>query len=65
MSGFSCGSRDLLLLRVGSSLRCGGFSLLVVHELLFSCGGWAPEHVGPLVVARGLSCPVACGILVP
>ena len=29
------------------------------------CGAWAPERVGSLVVARRLSCPTACGILVP
>ena len=33
--------------------------------LLSSCGTWAPEHVGSVVVVCGLSCPAACGILVP
>ena len=30
-----------------------------------SCGVWAPEQAGSVVVAHGLSCPMACGILVP
>ena len=30
-----------------------------------SCSMQAPEHVGSVVVAHGLSCPTACGILVP
>jgi len=38
--------------RTGSSLRCVGFSLVVVYGLS-SCG------------AGGLSCPKPCGILVP
>ena len=29
-----------------------------------SCGTWAPEHVGSVVVALRLSCSTACGILV-
>ena len=32
---------------------------------LSSCGVRAPEHVGSVAAARGLSCPTACGILVP
>ena len=56
------------------SLRAG-FSLVVACGFsLFSCGAWAPErvgsvvlrHAGSLVEARELSsCGVACGILVP
>ena len=54
-----------------------GFSLVVACGLLervgsvivacrcSSCGTRASEHVGPVVVVCGLSCPVACGILVP
>ena len=30
-----------------------------------SCGAWAPEHVGSVVVVCWLSCPTAGGILVP
>ena len=41
-----------------------GFFFAVLHGLLSSCGTWAPEHAGSGVVARGLSCPAACGILV-
>ena len=33
--------------------------------LLSSCGTRALEWAGSVVVACGLSCPVACGILVP
>ena len=55
--GLTCGRWDLLM-------RHTGFSLLV------PCGlqsVWAQQlrRVGSLVVARGLSCPTACGILVP
>ena len=32
---------------------------------LSSCGAQAPERVGSVVVACGLCCPAACGILVP
>ena len=35
-----------------------------VHRLS-SCGVQAPECVGSVVVAHGLNCPAACGILVP
>ena len=46
---------------------------VVARGLLSSCGAWAPErvgsvvckHEGSLLEARGLSCPAACGILVP
>ena len=38
---------------------------LVVRGLLSSCGMRAPKCVGSVVVARELSCPTACGILVP
>ena len=48
------------------ALRCGTqASLVAVCRLLSSCGVWAPERAGSVVVARGLSCPAACGILVP
>ena len=51
-SGLSCGTQDL-------SLQCTGCSLVVVRGLLSSCGSPAPEPVGSVVVAHGLSCPVA------
>ena len=38
--------------------------LVVVRGLLSSCGRWAPEPGGSVVVAHGHSCPAACGILV-
>ena len=66
---------------MGSFLRCVGFSLVVVCEFsLSSCGVWAPECMGSVVcntrtlwlrcvssvvAACRLSCPMACGILVP
>ena len=50
----SCSTRDLLLQHVGSSLQHAGFSLVVVCGLLSSCGVWAPEHTGSLVVAHRL-----------
>ena len=34
-------------------------------RLLASCGTQAPERTGSVVVVCGLSCPTACGILVP
>ena len=39
--------------------------LFVVAHSFCSSGMWALEHVGSVVVAWGLSCLVACGILVP
>ena len=42
---------------------CGLF--VAACGLLSSCGTQAPEHVGSVVAACGLSCPTACGILVP
>ena len=38
---------------------------VAVCRLLSSCGAQAPKRAGSVVVAHGLSCPVACGILVP
>ena len=59
-------ARRIFCCGAGSSLRGAGFSLVVVCGFsLSSCGAWAPEHVGSVVVAHGLSCPAACGILVP
>ena len=65
MQDLHCGIQDLLLWRAGSSLQHVGFSLVVVCGLLSSCGVQAPGRVGSVVVVHGLSCPVACGILVP
>ena len=39
-----------------------GFSLVVARGLQSM---WAPECMGSVVVPHGLSCPVACGNLVP
>ena len=46
------------------ALRCGAGSSLW-HGLLSSCGTQAPGHVGSVVAAVGLSCPMVCWILVP
>ena len=35
------------------------------HMESFACSSWALELVSSIVVARGLTCSVACGILVP
>ena len=37
---------------------------VAVHGLS-SCGAWAPELTGSVVVVCGLFCSAACGILVP
>lgn len=39
------------------------WDLSLVAPRLSSCGTWAPEPAQAFAV-RGLSCPVACGILV-
>ena len=56
---FCCSTWDLLL-------QCTDFSLVVACRFsLSSCGARAPARMGSVVVTRGLSCPTACGILVP
>ena len=40
-------------------------SLVMVHGILSSCGVWAPENVDSVIAVLRLSCPRACGILVP
>ena len=60
------------MLHAGSRLR-HAVSLVTVRGLLSSCGvqvfsscgAQAPGRVGSVAVVRGLSCPTACGILVP
>ena len=64
VSGLSCGMWDLCfgmwdLFFVACRL------FVVACRLLSSCGPRALEREGSVVVARGLSCPEACGILVP
>ena len=44
-------------------MACGPFT--EACSLLSSCGTWAPDLVGSVVVAHRLSCHVACRILVP
>ena len=50
-----------------SGLSCGTWGILVAACRIFRCSMWglSLRHVGALVVAHGLSCPAACGILVP
>ena len=56
---------------MGSSLQPVGSFIAacrlftVVRGLLSNCGSQALERVGSVVVACRLSCPVACGTLVP
>ena len=54
--GLSCGAQDL---------HCGVRAPERAGRLLSSCSAWAPERTASVVAARRLSCPVACGILVP
>ena len=44
-------------------MACGLF--VAERRLLSSCGAQALEHGGSVAAARRLSCPGACGILVP
>ena len=43
----------------------GWASLVMVHGILSSCGVWAPEHADSVIAELGLSCPRACGVLLP
>ena len=52
----SCGSQALYSWRAASVVAACGLS---------SCDAWAPERTDSVVAVRGLSCPTACGILVP
>ena len=56
-SGLNCNMPNLSLWCAGFS-RCGAWA----PE---GRGAWAPEGHGSIVVARGLSCPVTCGVVVP
>ena len=49
---------------VGSFVAVHGL-FVAACGLLSSCGAWDPERVGSVVVACRLSCPAACGTLVP
>ena len=64
--GLSCDTWGLCWGVWNLLLWCAGFSLVVACGFsLSSCGAQALGCVGSVVVARGLSCPAACGILVP
>ena len=52
--GSSCGAQ---------APECAG--LVVAAREFSGCGARALELAGSVVVMRGLSCPTACGILVP
>ena len=63
----SCGERGLLCCSARASSCCGapapGVRASVVAAFgLSSCGTWALEHEGLVVVAHRLSCSAACGI---
>ena len=47
------------------SFAAQGLSLAAVHGGFYCCRAWALEHMGSIVAVHGLSCPVACGTLVP
>ena len=55
-SGLSCGTQDLSLQHMISWLRFTGISLAVALGL---------QNMGSVVVANGLRCPTAYGILIP
>ena len=40
-------------------------SSIAACGLLSNCVARASEHASSVVVANGLSCPVACGLLIP
>ena len=48
----------------GSFIAAHGL-FVVARRLLSNCGARAPESTGSVVAVHGLSCPAACGILVP
>ena len=55
---------QVLVVACGAFLAaCGILSCVALR--LPVCGTWAPECLGPVVAVCRLSCPVACGILVP
>ena len=43
------------------------FYFFILTALGLPCGAWAstPERAGSVLVAHGLSYPMACGVLVP
>ena len=63
MSGLHCSVAASLVVLSGCcpSLQCVGLSLRWLLSLQRTGSG----HMGSVFVVYGLSCPVACGILVP
>ena len=49
----------------GLWLWCVGSVLQQLQHRDSSCGTWAPECLGSVVVACGLNCYTVCGLLVP
>ena len=68
MQELCCGMRDLFV-AVHELFIVACRLFVAVLELLSSCGMWVfalrLRCASSVVVARGLSCSVACGILVP
>lgn len=66
-----CGKQGLLFSCGAWASYCGGFSCCGAQapgcEGFSSCSTWAQQlqHLGLVVAVHGLSCPSACGILVP
>ena len=52
---FFCFKYLLVLFLAASGLSCGTLIFVVVLGFLSSCGVWAPENVGSVVVAHMLS----------
>ena len=61
---FNCGCVGSSLQRAGPQLRCACFSCCGARTSLAVVQGLS-GYADSLGVARGLNCPVACGILVP
>ena len=63
-------ARGFFIVERGLLSSCGVWapehmgSVVAVRGLSI-CGTWVPERAGSVVAARRLSCPTACGILVP
>ena len=46
------------------NISSSSFFFFLFVALGLCCGAWAPEYIDPAVVACGLTCPMACGMLV-
>ena len=61
---FVCVLRGFLVMCWVFAVACR-LSLVVANRGFSRCGTQALEYLGSVVVAHGLSCPKACGILTP